>query len=301
MARWQKSPRRRRRQRGFPRSITLTLLATVVVIGFLWWLRLQLPTDAVAGPTDEPAAGSHSSTTPDIYGTRSAPVRLVAGVVARLVDRPDSAAPLALIITAPADSAENWSGVQSTLEKFGVGSLVVSPRSGDVAVRAAAELILATARRRSQPMAILAADASLDLAVTLGGESSLADRPLVLLAPSPRLHSTVDALIARAPSWLRRLLAGNRDDRLASWRGRVLVVRGKDDLRFDAVSANALAAGTRDARVLVAPGRGFRRAPTHPDQESWRAITDFIRGVVRAREEITVTPELPSADTSTPP
>jgi hypothetical protein len=92
-------------------------------------------------------------------------------------------------------------------------------------------------------------------------------------------------------AWLRHRFASRSDGRLATWRGRVLVVRGREDTRFDAVAANALVAGTRDARVLVVPGKGFRHAPAHPDQDSWRAIADFIRGVVRPREEITVTPD----------
>ena len=301
MARWQKTSRRSRRRRGLPQLVALSLILVGAAIAIRWWLLVQQPTPTQSGASADLDQSERSRTTPEFYGTPSALIHFRDGVTARLVDRPDSSGPLALILTAPDDVAENWAGVQATLERFGVGSLVVPPRSGGAAARDAAELLLAAARRRSQPLAIIAADAAIDLAVTIGGESSLADRPLVVLAPSPRLHSGLDALIARLPPWLRRRLLGG-DARLATWRGRLLVVRAKEDARFDAVAANALVAGAPGARILVVPGSGFRHAPAHPDQESWRAIADFIRGVVRAREEITVEPEpLPSDSTPTPP
>ena len=205
-----------------------------------------------------------------------------------MVDRPDSTAPLALILTAPSDDAQRWAGVQSLLEQFGVGSLVVSPHAGDAAIRAAAERLLAAARHRSQPLAVIAVDGALDFAITLGGESSLADRSLVVLTPRPRLPSSLESLLSRSPAWLQRWLSSDSDSRLSTWRGRVLVVRALEDTRFDAVSANALAAGAHSARVLVVSGPGYRQAPAHPDHDSWREIADFIRGVSSIREEITV-------------
>lgn len=241
--------------------------------------------------------------TPEYYGTPSALVQIGGEVSARLVDRPDSAAPLALILTPPGNRAEGWGGVQSLLEQLGVGSLVVGASDGEGAARDAARLLQEMARRRSQPLAIVAVGSTLPLALTLGSEASLADRSLVAIAPTPDVRSSLDQLISRAPRWVRRWVSGRRDERLAAWRGPTLIVRSHDDTRFDAVAANAMAAGAARAKVLVVPGSDFGRAAPHPDQESWRAIADFIRGVVRAQEEITLSPDslLPSAPISPPP
>lgn len=253
----------------------------------MWWLRSQQLENSVTTSQDSRRPDPFQPT-PEFYGTRSAIIPLGNGISARMVDRPDSAAPLVLILTAPSDEAQRWAGVQSLLEQFGVGSLVVSPHAGEAAIRAAADRLLGAARRRSQPLAVIAVDGALDLAVTLGGESSLADRSLVVLTPRPRLPSSLESLLSRAPAWLQRRLSSESDPRLSAWRGRVLVVRARDDTRFDAVAANALAAGAHGARVLVVGGGGYRQAPAHPDYDSWREIADFIRGVPTIREEITV-------------
>ena len=241
--------------------------------------------------------------TPEFYGTTSALVQISQGISARLVDRPDSAAPLALILTPSGDSPESWAGVQALLEQFGVGSLVVAASAGEPWARGAAELLLSLARRRAQPLAIIAAGEALPLALTLGGESSLADRSLVVLTPSPTVRSGFEALLSRTPHTIQRWFSQGSDSRLATWRGPTLIVRSRDDTRFDAVAANAMAKGAARARVLVVPGSRFGQGTPHPDQESWREIADFIRGVVRSQEEITVEPDssLPIAPISPPP
>ena len=287
MARWQKSPNCKRRRRGFFRLLAIVLVLSGLGVARQWWLRSQQLGQS-ATPASDLGRADPSQPTPEFYGTRSALIPLDNGINARMVDRPDSTAPLALILTAPSDDAQRWAGVQSLLEQFGVGSLVVSPHAGDAAIRAAAERLLAAARHRSQPLAVIAVDEALDFAITLGGESSLADRSLVVLTPRPRLPSSLESLLSRAPAWLQRWLSSDSDSRLSTWRGRVLVVRAREDTRFDAVAANALAAGAHSARVLVVSGGGYRQAPAHPDHDSWREIADFIHGVPTLREEITV-------------
>ncbi|MES2304896.1 MAG: hypothetical protein V4558_05290 [Gemmatimonadota bacterium] len=186
--------------------------------------------------------------------------------------------------------------MQSTLEQFGVGSLVVSATAGEAPVHRAAEFVVGAAKRRSQPVGFLAAGGAIDVALGLGAESPLADRPLALLSPPLPRRAALDGLLTRAPAWLRHGLSSSNDSRLSDWRGKVLVVRAKEERRFDAVAANALAAGSRRATALVVPGNGFEHAPLHPDQESWRAIADFFRGVVRKQQEIIV-----PQDTTAPP
>jgi len=303
VARWQKAPRRKRRLRGFPRLLSLILVLGGLGVAKWWWLQRQPLT---FGPRTAAANATEATSplvTPEFYGTPSALVPIGQGVSARLVDRPDSTAPLALILASPDDLSESWAGVQSLLEQFGVGSLVVTANLEEPTVRAAADLLLERARKRSQPIAIVVAGGALPLALSLGTESSLGDRSLVVLAPPPGTRSTLDALLAHAPRWLQHRLNGVSDSRLAAWRGPTLIVRARDDTRFDAVAANAMAAGGQQARVLVVPGSGFGHPTLHPDQESWRAIADFVRGVIRAREEITVEPDslLPIAPTLPPP
>ena len=289
--------------RGYPR-----LLSVVVVLGGIgliiwWWLQIQPLTFEPRQIAPSSADASSPTITPEFYGVPSALVPVGEGFGVRLVDLPDSAAPLALILVPSGDPRENWAGVQALLEQFGVGSLIVGAELSEPAVRTAVELVQSKARRRSQPLAIVAVGCALPLALNLGAESSLADRSLVVLAPPLGARSTIDALLEYAPRWLQRRLHGGRDSRLAAWRGPVLIVRARDDSRFDAVAANAMAAGGQQAHVFVVPGSDFARAAPHPDQQSWRTIADFIRGVVRAPEEITVEPDssLPSAATLPPP
>lgn len=307
MARWHKAPRRKRRRGRFPPWLALLLLISCGYIGYLWWLRSQQrdggsatsvaeqqssTTEVVARPrTVDPVV-----TTPEFYGTPSARITIGPGITARLVDRPDSNLPIVLILPSPEDEVAAWAGVQSTLEQFGVASLVISPSAG---AGKAVEWVAQTARRRSQPMALLSAGSAFSSALDLGSGSSLADRPLVVLSPPAPGHSPFDAVHAKLPNWLRKRLGARRDERLAGWRGRVLVVRARDEPRFDAVAANLLVAGAPRALVLVTAGAGFHRAPLHPDQESWRAIADFIRGVEFRRRELVVPTQLPSD--STPP
>lgn len=293
MARWQKPPRRRRR-----RSSGKWLLAAGLLLaaGGIWWLlRSQLTEVSIS---DAPSTDSIAPVpaTPDFYGSRSIEVLLPGAVVARLVDRPDSSAPLALILTDPSDDPTHWAGVQSALEQFTVGSLVLSPAAGSRALDSAVALLGQLARRRSQPLALIAAAGALDAALALGAESSLADRSLVLLTPPPPQHPLLTRLAEHAPRWLRTRLLSQSDQRLAAWRGRVLVVRAEDDHALDAVAANALVAGSHGGEVLLVPGYGFRKGPLHPDQEGWRAISDFVRGVIRRREEITVWPDSTAVD-----
>lgn len=258
-----------------------------------WLLQVQQPAEIATSSSDSNTLADPARSTPEFYGTPSRLIPIGGGISARLVDQPDSNAPVVLLLT-PATDNDGWGAVQSTLEQFGVASLVLSTGAGDGAMRSAADSVLAIARRRSQPVALLVVGEAFDAAVRLGGESSLADRPLVVLTPPPRSHS---GLIDRVPHWL-----GERSDsRLSNWRGRVLIVRAEEETRFDAVAANALAAGTRNASVLVLPGSIPGRAPGHPDQASWRAIADFIRGVVQRPQEIVVPSTLPSDATSTPP
>ncbi|MES2124485.1 MAG: hypothetical protein V4503_07320 [Gemmatimonadota bacterium] len=233
---------------------------------------------------------------PDFYGSTSREVILPGAVLVRLVDRPDSSVPLALILTDPADEASRWSGVQSTLERFAVGSVAISATSGQAALDSAAALLSQLARRRSQPLTLIAAAGAFDAALALGAESSLADRSLVLLAPPPPHHPLLARLAEHAPRWLRTRLLAAEDHRLSSWRGRVLVVRADGDHALDAVAANALVAGSHGGEVIKVPGPGFRHGPLHPDQDGWRAISDFVRGVVRKREEITVWPDSTAAE-----
>ncbi|MEP6591737.1 MAG: hypothetical protein ABJC19_11190 [Gemmatimonadota bacterium] len=250
----------------------------------------QLPTSR---PLAAPIAGSATVTPslPDFYGTHSSPVVLAGGVVVRLVDRADSNVPLALILTDPKDDPARWAGVQSSLEQFAVGSLAISAGAGTPALAEAATTLERLARRRSQPLAVIAAGGAIETALALAADSPLADRALVLLAPPAPQHPLLARLAEHAPGWLRRRLLDADDRRLSSWRGRVLVVRAHDDGTLDAVAANALVAGSHGGDVLVVPGDGFTRGPLHPDPEGWRAIADFVRGVVRKREEITVWPD----------
>lgn len=302
MARWQKAPRRKRRRRWLPRTLALLALIGAGYAGYrtLYYLQQRVEADPPANGA-EPIHGQPVATTPELYGTPSGLVELGPGISARLVDRPDSNIPIVLVLPAPDDEMATWAGVQSTLEQFGVASLIVPGDAGTSALARAAEWVQAAGQRRSQPVGLLSAGTALEAATALGSGSSLADRPLVALSPPPQGQSPFQGLIARMPTWLRTRLASRNDDRLAEWRGRVLVVRARDDARFDAVAANRLVAGTRRGEVLVMPGKNVQHAPLHPDQESWRSIADFIRGVTLRPQEVVVPTLLPNDSTSTPP
>lgn len=282
--------------------VAILALLGVGYAGYLGLYHLQQ-----RAASDSPSNGTESlhgppiATTPEFYGTPSGLIELGPGTSTRLVDRPDSNIPIVLVLPAPDDEVATWAGVQSTLEQFGVASLVVPVEAGAPALAHAVDWVQAAAQRRSQPVALLSAGTALEAATALGGGSSLADRPLVALSPPPLGQSPFQGLIARMPGWLRTRLSSRDDDRLAEWRGRVLVVRARDDARFDAVAANRLVAGARRGELLVMPGKHVQHAPLHPDQESWRAIADFIRGVTLRPQEVVVPTLLPNDSTSTPP
>lgn len=290
VSRWPLSPRerlRRRRQR----------LALVVVLagaaGAGWWrARPSAPS------TGDTFAGMPTTIDPPgIYGIMTAPLPLGGGRNGTLVDRPDSAAPLVLLIVEAVTPPPVWAGVQALLDREGIASVVVREEAADDGVSA----VRAMARRRSQPWNVLVAGTALRAL----GASGTDIRAVVLDPPTPARGGWR----AWLPGFVTRRFGAADDDRLADRRAEVLVVDLADGGRSTGTDASRLAAGAPHARVVSLPGATLTGVLPHPDPDQWRGVIDFLRGVVVPGREVVVpfTPDsagdaLPSAATSaTPP
>ena len=298
MAQW---PRRRRRANRRAVIISLAVPLLVAAIGASWWFRSRPDGGASGSATDQVTSDDRQWLSPDLYGSRSTSRDSGEG---RLVDSPDSAGPIALLVGSPGTTTADWSAVQALLERHGIASIAVVPReqTWTTLIRATADSITARTTARSRSAAVITFGRGLDsllAAVTM--RPDLASWRLVVMAPGKPARTLWEAALATLPRWLQPTPA-TADTRLARWRGSVLIARAADDPSFDSVAAQRIA--PTGALMLVIPGGGFGDAPRHPTDDAWRGVLDFIRGSA-ARQDVVVPSAVdsvtPASTAATPP
>ena len=298
MAQW---PRRRRRANRRATIISLAVPLLVVAIGALWWFRSRPDGGASGSATDQVTSNDRQWLSPDLYGSRSTSRDFGER---RLVDSPDSAGPIALLVGSPGTTTADWSAVQALLERHGIGSIAVVPREQTWTrlIRATADSIAARSTASGRPFAVMTFGRGLDsLLAAAAMRPDLASWRLVAIAPRKPAHNIWDVVRARLPRWLQPTPAP-ADTRLELWRGSVLIARAADDPSFDSVAARRIAPAR--ARMLVIPGGGFGDAPRHPADDAWRGVLDFIRGSAAGQDVVfpsAVDSVTPASTSPTPP
>lgn len=288
------------RQRASRRTAIVSLAAPLLIVAIAasWWLQSHVGSESGA---DHPTTDVRRWLSPDLYGSRSTSAD---SGERRLVDSPDSAGPVVLVVGSPGTTTADWSSVQALLERHGIGSVAVVPRGKNwtVVIRSTVDSLGARATVAGRAVAAITFGRGLDsLVAAADRRPDLASWRLVAIAPGIPARTAWAKALARFPRWIRPM-PDTADLRLARWRGDVLVATSADDPSFDFAAARRVA--PPGGQMLATSVARSDDAPRHPSDDDWRGVIDFIRGSATRQDVVfpaAIDSVMPASAVATPP